>query len=77
IVAYSQKVGGRFTKRDFEDHQANWVDPITTSYRGYDVWELPPNGQGAAALQILNMLEQFDIASLEPNSAEQLHLFVE
>ncbi len=77
FVAYSQKVGGKFTKRDFEDHEANWVDPITTSYRGYDVWELPPNGQGAAALQILNMLEHFDIGALEPNSAEQLHLFVE
>jgi gamma-glutamyltranspeptidase/glutathione hydrolase len=77
IVAYSQKVGGKFTKRDFEDHEANWIDPVTTSYRGYDVWELPPNGQGAAALQILNMLEHFDIASLDPNSAEQLHLFVE
>ena len=77
FVAYSQKVGGKLTKRDFEEHEANWVDPITTSYRGYDVWELPPNGQGAAALQILNMLEQFDINALEPNSAEQLHLFVE
>jgi len=77
IVAYSQQVGGKFTKRDFEEHTVTWVDPVTTSYRGYDVWELPPNGQGAAALQILNMLEQFDIGSLEPNSAEQLHLFVE
>jgi len=40
LVAYSQKVGGKFTKRDFEDHEANWIDPVTTSYRGYDVWEL-------------------------------------
>jgi gamma-glutamyltranspeptidase/glutathione hydrolase len=77
IVAYSQQVGGKFTKPDFEDHTVTWVDPIATSYRGYDVWELPPNGQGAAALQILNMLEEFDIGSLEPNSAEQLHLLVE
>lgn len=77
LVAYAKQVGGHFTKRDFEDHEATWVDPITTSYRGFDVWELPPNGQGAAALQILNILEQFDIASLVPNSAEHLHLLIE
>ena len=50
---------------------------MSASYRGWDVWEIPPNGQGIAALQILNLLEHFDIASLEPNSAEHLHLFVE
>lgn len=77
IVAACRDGGGRMTKKDFVDHQPEWVEPATTSYRGYDVWEIPPNGQGISALQILNMLECFDIGSLEPNSAEQLHLFIE
>ena len=77
IVKFSQKVGGKFTTRDFADHRANWVTPVSTSYRGYDVWELPPNGQGIATLQMLNILENFDIGSLKPNSPEQLHLFIE
>lgn len=77
IVKFSDANGGRFARRDFEDHTADWVDPVSTGYRGYDVYELPPNGQGISALQILNMLETFDIASLPPNSAEQLHLFIE
>ncbi len=77
IVAFSKANGGRFSMRDFEDHRADWVAPVSAGYRGYDVWELPPNGQGIAALQILNMLEQFDIPSMAPNSAEQLHLFIE
>lgn len=77
IVEFSKANGGRFSMRDFADHTADWVEPVSSGYRGYDVWELPPNGQGIAALQILNMLENFDIASLEPNSAEHLHLFIE
>ena len=77
IVRFSKEQGGRFEMRDFEDHTADWVAPVSANYRGYDVWELPPNGQGIAALQILNMLEEFDIASLGANSAEQLHLFLE
>ncbi|MHC4738437.1 MAG: gamma-glutamyltransferase [Planctomycetota bacterium] len=77
IVKFSQARGGRFSIRDFKDHTYTWVEPVSSSYRGYDVWELPPNGQGIAALQILNMLEQFDIGSLETNSAEHLHLFIE
>jgi gamma-glutamyltranspeptidase/glutathione hydrolase len=77
IVRFSEAHGGRFTLRDFRDHRADWVEPVTSSYRGYDVWELPPNGQGIAALQILNILEHFDVGSLEPNSAEHLHLFLE
>jgi gamma-glutamyltranspeptidase/glutathione hydrolase len=63
--------------RDFRDHKADWVEPVSTSYRGYDVWEIPPNGQGIATLQILNLLEHFDIGSMQSNSAERLHLFVE
>jgi len=77
IVNYSRERGGYFSRRDFEDHQASWVEPVSTRYRGYDVWEIPPNGQGIAALQMLNMLETFDITSLTPNSAEHLHYFIE
>lgn len=77
IVRFSQASGGRFSMRDFRDHRADWVEPVSTSYRGCDVWELPPNGQGIAALQMLNLLEHFDIGSMQPNSAEHLHLFIE
>jgi len=77
IVEYSRRVGGRFTMRDFTSHHCQWVDPVCTNYRGYDVYELPPNGQGIAAIQMLNLLEHFDIGQMPPNSAEQLHLFVE
>jgi gamma-glutamyltranspeptidase/glutathione hydrolase len=77
IVRFSEANGGRFTMRDFQDHTVDWIDPVSTNYRGYDVWELPPNGQGIATLQILNLLEHFDIGALEPGSAEQLHLFIE
>jgi gamma-glutamyltranspeptidase/glutathione hydrolase len=77
IVRFSEVNGGRFSERDFREHHADWIEPVSTSYRGFDVWELPPNGQGIAALQILNLLEGFDIAALEPNSAAHLHLFVE
>lgn len=77
IVAYSRREGGYFSQLDFQDHRPDWVEPVSANYRGYDVWELPPNGQGIAALQILNMLAEFDIPSLEVNSAEHLHLFLE
>jgi gamma-glutamyltranspeptidase/glutathione hydrolase len=77
IVAYSGEVGGLFSKRDFEDHTSTWVDPVSTNYRGYDVWELPPNGQGIAALQMLNLLEPFDLKGMGPLSAEALHLMIE
>ena len=77
IVAYSETHGGYFSLRDFADHTDDWVEPVSTNYRGYDVWELPPNGQGIAALEMLNILEQFDLKSLGHNSAEHLHLFLE
>ena len=77
IVAKSQALGGRLSMDDLAEHRADWVDPISTNYRGYDVWELPPNGQGITVLQILNLLEHFDIPALEPNSVEHLHLFIE
>jgi len=77
IVAKSKALGGRMALKDLKDHTANWVEPVSSSYRGWDVWEIPPNGQGIAALQILNILEHFDVSDLDPNSAEHLHLFVE
>ena len=65
------------SRADFADHDGDWIDPVSTSYRGHDIWELPPNGQGIAALQMLNVLEHHDIKSLGHNSAEHIHLFVE
>jgi gamma-glutamyltranspeptidase/glutathione hydrolase len=77
IVATSAALGGEMASGDLASHTADWVDPVSTSYRGYDVWELPPNGQGITVLEMLNLLEHFDIAALEPNSAEHIHLLVE
>ncbi|MAT12827.1 MAG: gamma-glutamyltransferase [Rhodopirellula sp.] len=77
IVAYSDQVGGLFTMNDFLDHKATWVDPVSTNYRGYDVWELPPSGQGIAALQMLNLIEPYDVKRMGPASPDWLHLFSE
>lgn len=77
IAAFAKENGAFMTVEDFRAHHADWVEPVSTNYRGYDVWEIPPNGQGIAALQMLNMLETFDIGSLAAGSAEQLHLFIE
>jgi len=77
MVAYSKAAGGLFERRDFEDHSGTWVEPVSTNYRGYDVWELPPNGQGIAVLQILNLLEPHDLKAMGPQSAEALHLMIE
>ena len=72
-----QQAGGFLSVRDLADHQSEWVEPVSANYRGYDIWELPPNGQGIAALQILNILEGFDIKSMGFGSAEYMHLFIE
>src|SRR5947207_13249555 len=72
-----QENGGFLRKADFEKHSSTWVDPVSTNYRGYDVFELPPNGQGIATLQILNILEGFDLKSMGRNSAETLHVMIE
>ncbi|HUG94413.1 MAG TPA: gamma-glutamyltransferase [Planctomycetaceae bacterium] len=77
IVAFSEANGGYFTRADFDDHRSEWVEPVSTNYRGYDVWELPPNGQGIAALQMLNVLEGYDVRALGRNSTDYWHLFVE
>ncbi|MAN34796.1 MAG: gamma-glutamyltransferase [Candidatus Marinimicrobia bacterium] len=69
--------GGFLSVDDLKSYEPEWIDPVSSNYRGYDVWELPPNGQGIAALQILNILEQYDIANMGHNSAEYIHLFTE
>src|SRR5881227_1637241 len=69
--------GGFLRKADFQKHTSTWVDPVSTNYRGYDVFELPPNGQGIATLQILNILEGFDLRAMGRNSAETLHAMIE
>jgi gamma-glutamyltranspeptidase/glutathione hydrolase len=77
IVDAVQHYGGAMVLEDLASHTSTWVEPVSTSYRGYDVWELPPNTQGIAALQLLNMLEPFDLASMGHNSTAYLHLLVE
>ena len=77
IDKFMQEQGGFLSYEDLAKHQSEWVEPISTNYRGYDVWELPPNGQGTAALQILNILEGFDIASMGFGSTDYIHHFVE
>lgn len=77
IADYMKEQGGFLSMRDLADHHSEWVEPISTNYRGYDVWELPPNGQGTAVLQMLNMLEKYDIASMGFGSSEYLHTFIE
>ena len=77
IIAYSEAHGGYFTAEDFADHRSDWVDPIATTYRGHEVWELPPNGQGLAALQMLNILEAYDLKAMGHNSVDYLHLLIE
>src|SRR5438067_1980783 len=77
IYKFMQENGGFLRKADFEKHTSTWIDPVSTNYRGYDVFELPPNGQGVATLQILNILEGFDLKSMGRNSAETLHIMIE
>jgi gamma-glutamyltranspeptidase/glutathione hydrolase len=77
IDAFERRIGGYLRLKDLEDHTSTWVEPVSANYRGYDVWELPPNGQGIAALQMLNILEGYDLAGLGFGSAEALHLMIE
>ena len=77
IDAFMQANGGYLRKADFEKHTSTWVDPVSTNYRGYDVFELPPNGQGIAALQMLNVLEGFDLRAWGRNSPDTLHAMIE
>jgi len=77
IVAYSDKVGGFFSLADFANHTSDWVEPVSTTYRGWTMWELPPNGQGIAALQILNLLERYDLAAMGRDNPDFWHLLIE
>ena len=77
IDAYFKANGGFLSYADLAAHQGEWVQPVSTNYRGVDVWELPPNSQGIAALQMLNVLEGYDFSKIPFGSAEHLHLFVE
>lgn len=77
ILAVSKERGGLFSRRDLEETRADWVEPVSTEFRGHDVWELPPPGQGIAALQMLNLLEPYDLKGMGHNSVAYLHHLVE
>ena len=77
IEEYIKENGGFLSYEDMAAHKSEWVEPVSANYRGYDVWQLPPNGQGIAVLQILNILEGYDISSMGLYSPEYIHLFVE
>lgn len=77
IDAYMKEVGGYLSYEDLAAHSSEWVEPVSMNYRGYDVWELPPNGQGIAALQILAILEGYDLRAWGKQSVDYVHHFVE
>lgn len=77
IDTYFRANGGFLRYEDLTAHRGEWVEPVSTNYRGVDVWELPPNGQGIAALQMLNILEGWDFSKIPFGSPEHVHLFVE
>jgi gamma-glutamyltranspeptidase/glutathione hydrolase len=77
IIDFSNRNQGLFSRSDFKDHTTTWVEPVSTDYRGFTVYELPPNGQGITALEILNILEGYEISRMEQNGPEYLHLLIE
>lgn len=77
IVAFSDNNGGLFSMKDFTDHTSTWVEPVSTTYRGHEVWGLPPPTQGIAVLQMLNILEGYDLKKMGPTSPDYWHLFIE
>jgi len=77
IVRCSEKVGGLFTFKDFADHRSDWVEPITANYRGFDIYEMPPTTQGFVALEMLKILEGFDLQKMGAQSTDALHLMIE
>ncbi len=77
IVAYAARTGGALSMDDMAAHSCDWVDPISVTYRDHEVWELPPNGQGIAALMALGMLDGFDVAKLDHGSSDAWHLQIE
>lgn len=74
IADFIKAQGGYLSYDDLKNHRSEWVEPVSANYRGFDVWELPPNGQGIAALQMLNIIEQFDFSQIAFGSAEHLHI---
>ncbi|NGP89146.1 gamma-glutamyltransferase [Fodinibius halophilus] len=77
VDRFMRENGGYLSKEDFEQHTSTWVEPVSVNYRGYDVYELPPNGQGIAALQMLQILEEFDLSKMGYGSVEALHTMTE
>ncbi|HRT90482.1 MAG TPA: gamma-glutamyltransferase [Bacteroidales bacterium] len=77
IDAFMKQQGGFLSYDDLARHHSEWIEPVSTTYRGYEVWELPPNGQGIATLQMLNILEGYNLAEMGFGSAEYMHLFTE
>lgn len=77
IEAYMERQGGLLTAADMAAHESEWIDPVSTDYRGYELWQLPPNTQGIAALQILNILEAWDLSEYALDDPEYIHRFVE
>lgn len=77
LVRFSEAHGGLFTLEDFTGHASEWVEPVSTTYRGHEVWQLPPPGQGIAVLQMLNLLEGYDLARMGPTSPDYWHLMIE
>jgi gamma-glutamyltranspeptidase/glutathione hydrolase len=77
IERYFQRIGGWMTRADLADHHTEWVEPVTINYRGVDVWGLPPNSQGVVTLQMLNIMEQFDLRTMGFQSAQTLHHEIE
>lgn len=77
ITKYVQNIGGVLSMEDLQCHHSDWVEPISTTYRGYDVYEFPPNSQGITALEMLNIIEGYDVKSLGYQTAEYLHILLE
>ena len=77
IVEHLQELGGYMTMEDLENHSSVWVEPVSVNYRGYDVWQIPPPTQGLSVLQMLNILERFDLAGYGFGSPEHVHYFAE
>jgi gamma-glutamyltranspeptidase / glutathione hydrolase len=77
IVRRSERLGGLFSLKDFADHRSDWVEPVTANYRGYDIYELPPATHGFVTLEMLKILEGFELKSMGAQSADALHLMIE
>jgi len=77
IISYSNRNGGLLSHQDFKEHRTTWVEPLSTHYRGYTVYELPPNSQGVIVLEMLNILEGYPLDRFDPNSPDYLHLLIE